>query len=112
MTERTFAIKDICTAVSATPFRVHAWISRGYFEPVNPVQSGVARDFTLQDAIHLAAILRLGATGIPVARAVQLIGRSPLQTAGQEVLSARVGDTEIRLDMTAIAERVRTRLLA
>jgi hypothetical protein len=35
-----------------------------------------------------------------------------LETAGQDVLTARIGDAEIRLDMTAIAARVRTRLLA
>ncbi|HXF89414.1 MAG TPA: hypothetical protein VNK48_13755 [Xanthobacteraceae bacterium] len=110
MTERTFAIKDICTAVGATPFRVHAWISRGYFEPANPVQSGVARDFTLQDAIHLAAILRLGATGIPVARAVQIIGRSPFETAGQDIVTTCVDDVQIRLDFAAVAARVRSAL--
>lgn len=110
MTERTFTIKDICTAVNITPFRVHQWIARGYFEPVNQVQSGIARDFTLWDAIHLAAILRLGATGIPVARAVQIIGRSPFETAGQDVISTCVDDVQICLDLAAVAARVRSTL--
>lgn len=112
MTERTFTIDAVARATGVSPACVHKWTNRQYVDPIHPTRSGVYRPFTLRDAIHLAAIKQLRALGIPASRAATIIGRSPLETAGQDVLTARVGDAEIRLDMTAIAARVRTRLLA
>jgi DNA-binding transcriptional MerR regulator len=112
MTERTFTIDAVCDAADVSRACAHKWINLQNVDPIYSTRRGVYRPFTLQDAVHLAAIKQLRALGLPASRAAAIIGRSPLQTAGQEVLSARVGDAEIRLDMTAIAERVRMRLLA
>ncbi len=112
MTERTFTIAEICTAASISPARLHQWIERGQFEPIRGTRSGVARDFTLRDAIHLAAITRLQTAGLPISRAVELIGASPYQTAGQEIVCARKADVEVAIDLIAITRDVRSRLRA
>ena len=112
MTERTFTIAEICTAVGISPFCLHQWIERHQFEPIRETRAGVGRDYTLRDAIHLAAIVRLQAVGLTVSRAAALIGTSPLQTAGQDIVSARKGDIEILIDLSSVAHDVRTRLHA
>ena len=112
MTERTFTIDAVCAATGVSPACIHKWINLQYVNPIHPTRRGVHRPFTLRDAIHLAAIKQLQVLGLPVSRAATIIGHSPLETAGQDDLTARIGDAEIRLDMTAIAARVRTRLVA
>ncbi|MCW5750228.1 MAG: MerR family transcriptional regulator [Alphaproteobacteria bacterium] len=112
MTERTFTLAEVCAAVSISPARLHQWIERGQFEPIRGTRSGVARDFTLRDAIHLAAVIRLQSAGLPVSRAVALVGISPLETAGQDMVSARRGDVEVVIDLASITRDVRSRLRA
>lgn len=106
MTERTFTIAEVCAAVGISPPRLHQWIERGQFEPIRGTRSGMARDYTLRDAIHLAAITRLQMAGLPISRAVELIGTCPLQTAGQGIVSVRRGNVEVVIDLASIARDV------
>jgi DNA-binding transcriptional MerR regulator len=110
VTERTFTIAEICTAVGISPFCLHQWIERHHFEPIRETRAGVGRDYTLRDAIHLAAIVRLQAAGLTVSRAAALIGASPLQTAGQDIVCACRGDVEVLIDLASVARDVRSRL--
>lgn len=110
MTERTFTIHDACGAVGITHCCLHQWIEREHFVPLRESQSGLRREYTLRDIVHLAAIAELGMAGLPVARAAQILGASPLDTAGRRTVVARRGHTEIRLDLASIADRVRTAL--
>ncbi|MEW5704841.1 MAG: MerR family transcriptional regulator [Pseudomonadota bacterium] len=110
MTERTFTVAEVCAAVGISPPRLHQWIERGQFDPVRVTRSGVARDYTLRDAIHLAAITRLQTAGLPISRAAELIGTSPLQTAGQDIVSARKGDVEVVIDLASVTRDVRASL--
>jgi DNA-binding transcriptional MerR regulator len=110
MTERTFAIADVCAAVGISPARLHQWIERGQFTPVHGTRCGVGRDYTLRDAVHLGALVCLQAAGVPISRAAALIGTSPSQTASQDVVSARKGAVEVVVDLASIARDVRSRL--
>lgn len=92
MTERIFTTAEVCVAVGISLPRLHQWIERKQFESIRGTRPGKARDFTLRDAIHPAKITRLQAAGLPASRAVELIGASPLQAAGQD-LSAHAGQT-------------------
>jgi DNA-binding transcriptional MerR regulator len=112
MTERTFTIAEVCVAVGISPARLHQWIERDQFKPIRGTRSGVGRDYTLRDAIHLAALVRLQAAGLTVSRAVALIGTSPLQTAGQDIISARRGDVEVVIDLASVTRDVRASLAA
>ena len=111
MTERTFSIHETCVAIGATPTSLHQWIQRGHFHPLREPQSGLRREYTLRDIVHLAAIVELGKAGLPPGRATKILGTSPLDTAGQETVIARRGHAEIRLDLAAVTERVRTALI-
>lgn len=56
-------IQQLTDALNITRYQVDAWISRGYFKPKNQPEKGMARVFTLPDAIALgamAAFVRLG----------------------------------------------------
>lgn len=110
MTERTFTIHDACAAVGITPCCLHQWIGREHFVPLHETQQRIRREYTLRDIVHLAAIVELGMAGVPVARAAQILGASPLDTAGRRTIVARRGHAEIRLDIASIADRVRTAL--
>lgn len=111
MTERTFTIHEACAAVGVTAVGVHQWIQREHFVPLREPQSGLRRDYTLRDIVHLAAIAELGKAGVPPGRAAKILGPSPLDTAGRQTVVARRGHTEIRLNLAAVTERVRTALI-
>jgi len=111
MTERTFTIRDACTAAGITSVCVHQWIERGHFVPLRETRQGVPRDYTLRDIVHLAAIAELGMAGLRPGRAAQILGASPQDTAGRETVVAHRGHAEIHLDLAAITERVRTALI-
>lgn len=111
MTERTFTIHETCAAVGITPVCLHQWIEREHFAPLRESQSGIRREYTLRDIVHLAAIVELGTAGLPPCRAAKILGTSPLDTAGRQTVIARRGHTEIRLDLAAVTERVRSALI-
>lgn len=111
MTERTFTIHEACATAGITPVCLHQWIERGQFIPLRDTQSGRAREYTLRDVVHLAAIVELGTAGLPVTRATQVLGVSPLDAAGRQTVIARRGNTEIRLDIASIVNRVRAALI-
>jgi hypothetical protein len=79
--------------------------------PASRDSRGVARDYTLRDVIHIAAIVELESTGLSLSRSIQIMGISPVDNAGREIVSENNGNTEIRLDLAAITERVRTALI-
>ena len=110
MTERTFTIHDACAAVGITSVCVHQWIERGHFVPLRETRQGVQRDYTLRDIVHLAAIAELGMAGLRPGRAAQILGASPLDTAGRQTVVARRGHAEIRLDLASVTDRVSTAL--
>jgi hypothetical protein len=61
--------------------------------------------------MHLATIAELGLAGFRPGRAAQILGASPQDTAGRQTVVARRGHTEIRLNLAAVTERVRTALI-
>jgi len=111
VTERTFTIHEACAAAGITAACLHQWIERGQFVPLRDTQSGRAREYTLRDIVHLAAIVELDAAGLSVSSAVELLGTSPMETAGRQTVIARRANTEIRLNLAAVTDRVRTALL-
>jgi len=111
VTERTFTIHQACTAMGITPVCLHQWIERDYFVPLHNPPPGVRREYTLRDIVHVAAMVELGLAGLPPVRAAEILGTSPLDTAGRETIVTHRGQTEIRLDLAAVTERVRTALL-
>ncbi len=111
MTERTFSIHDVCAAVGITSVCVHQWIERGHFVPLRETRKGVQRDYTLRDIVHLAAIAELGKAGLRAGRAAQILGASSQNTAGHATVVVQRGHTEIRLNLTAVTERVRAALI-
>lgn len=110
MTEHTFSIHDACAAAGVTPVCVHQWIQREHFVPLREPQSGLRREYTLRDIVHLAAIVELGMAGLRPGRAAKILGTSPLDTAGRQTVVARRGHAEIRLDLASITDRVSTAL--
>ncbi len=111
MTERTFTIHEACAAAGITAACLHQWIERGQFVPLRDTQQGHAREYTLRDIVHLAAIVELDAAGLSVSSAIDLLGTSPMETAGRQTVIARRATTEVRLNLAAVTERVRTALL-
>jgi hypothetical protein len=61
--------------------------------------------------VHLAAIVELDAAGLSVSRAVELLGASPIDTAGRQTVIVRRGHAQVRLNLAAVSERVRAALL-
>jgi len=111
MTERTFTIHDACAAAGTTPVCVHQWIQREHFVPLREPQSGLRREYTLRDIVHLAAIVELRMAGLGPGRAAQILGASALDTAGRQTVVVRRGHAEVHLDLASIADRVRTALM-
>ena len=111
MTKRTFSIHDACAAVGISSVCLHQWIERGHFIPSRDAPAGISREYTLRDVVHIAAIVELTRIGLPVGRAVQILGACPLDTARRRTVVARIGHAEIRLNVTAVAERVRLALV-
>lgn len=110
MTERVFTIDDACAASGIFRFNLHQMIHRGRFVPSRKTRKGVARGFTLRDIVHIAAIADLHAAGLSLARAVEVAGSSAEGTAGRETIVQRHGETELVLNVSNIAGRVRARL--
>jgi DNA-binding transcriptional MerR regulator len=111
VTEPTFTIHQACAATGITPACLHQWIERDHFVPLHNPQSGIRREYTLRDIVHVAAIVELTMAGLPPLRAAEILGTSPLDTAGRQTMVARRDQTEIRLNLAAVTERVRTALL-
>ena len=111
MTERTFTIHEACAAAGMTAACLHQWIERGQFVPLREAQPGRAREFTLRDIVHLAAIVELDAAGLSVSGAIELLGASPTDTAGRQTVIVRRGHAQVRLNLAAVSERVRAALL-
>jgi DNA-binding transcriptional MerR regulator len=110
MTERVFAIADACAASGISRFNLHQMIHRGQFVPARGTRFGVRRGFTLRDIVHLTAIADLHAAGLSLARAVEIAGSSAEGTTGRETIIRRHGETELVLNVSNIAGRVRARL--
>jgi DNA-binding transcriptional MerR regulator len=106
MSEPTFGIAEVCAVVGITEARLHQWIERGQFRPMRETRPGIGREYTLSDAVHLAALVRLLALGMPVSRAAELIGTSPVRTAGKRLVRVGVGDIEVSINVGAIADTV------
>lgn len=111
MTEQTFTVHEACAATGITPVCLHQWIERDYFVPLHNPPCGVRRQYTLRDIVHVAAMVELGIAGLPPVRAAEILGASPLSTAGRQTVVARRGQTEIRLNLAAVTERVCSALI-
>jgi hypothetical protein len=58
-------IQQLAEAADLSRTQIDQWISRGHFKPKNPVESGKARAFTIEDAVvlgTLAELVRIGMT--------------------------------------------------
>ena len=110
MTERIFTIMNATSASGLSPNNIAQMISRGRFQPSCKTRRGTYRPYTLRDIVHLAAIADLHAAGLSLARAVEIAGRSAGGTTGRETIVRRHGETELVLNVSNIAGRVRARL--
>lgn len=70
----TLDIRQIMRATGLGRYVVDQWISRGYFNPEQPGKPGVARKFTVTEAIRLGAMAELTRLGIPPKMASQVTG--------------------------------------
>ena len=61
-------IQKLVDAFNVGRHQIDAWISRGYLTPQNDCERGMARIFTMKDAIALGAIVDFGRLGFEPAR--------------------------------------------
>jgi DNA-binding transcriptional MerR regulator len=111
VTERTFTIHEACAATGVTPVCLHQWIEREHFTPLHDPAPGLRREYALRDIVHIAAMVELARIGLPIRRAAQMLGTSPLDTAGRRTITLRQGDAEIRLALAPVIDRIRAALL-
>ena len=68
----TYTIWQVAETVGATKMQIEKWISRGLFEPSQSVPEKRAREYVLDDVVHLAAIVSLQKFGMSVKQAASI----------------------------------------
>jgi hypothetical protein len=66
MTEKTYHKSQIAAATGLTEQMIHQWIHRGYFKPSNHTTAGIARKYSMIDAVYLVTLENMRHFGMPM----------------------------------------------